>query len=241
VDGVNQYWICRHVDCLFVGPAVCWIKNGDGGWQFRCPDCMRLYAPWVQSGCRIKAQKCLVLNETGKAVLPIADEKAGRNLYPPFAVRQTILSLNRSASEMMLTEWPNTASEELINVLKAATLDIIDEVKQQVQQQSFEESEEKLLSLLRVHEGETVMTVRDFNAAKRRHLTEYNACHTGVDGGWSWEHLKVNEANQEDKYQYVGFNYKHEEGEHVMTHKELTMMFALSKYCVAARMSQARL
>ena len=71
------------------------------------------------------AQKILVLNEVGKAVAPICDETKGIVTYPPFAVRNTVLSLQGQATEMMLTEWPNTASENLVNTLKAATLGII--------------------------------------------------------------------------------------------------------------------
>ena len=242
VDGVNQYWICRHIDCLYVGPAVCWIKNGEGGWQFRCPDCTRVYAPWIKSGGRINAQKCLVINETGvKPIQPIGDEAHGIVLYPPFAVRQTIINLIRVPAEMMLTEWPNTSSEDLINTLKAATLGIIDQVKTEVQTQSFEISEARLLSLMRVQNSENIMKVKEFPAARQKFFKEWNEAHKGVDGGWSFDHLNVSEPGEPAKHRYIGFNYKYVQDEHVMTRQELTMMFALSKYCVAARMSRARL
>ena len=61
-----------------------------------------------------------------------------------------------------------------------------------------------------------------------------------MDGGWSYEHLNTAEPGQSAKYQYIGFNYKCESDEHIMSHQEMTMMLALSKYCVAARMSRSR-
>ena len=109
VQGVNEYWICRHKDCLLVCPAVCWIKNGDGGLQFRRPACLRLYAPYVGTSARIKAQKLLRVSDQGKhGPQMIMDEAKGSVVVPPFAVRDCVLLLQGQLTECFLTEWPCT-------------------------------------------------------------------------------------------------------------------------------------
>ena len=114
---------------------MCWLKNGDGGWQFRCPGCLRLYAPWIETSGRIPAQKVLCLSDNGGFHPPLAicDEKKGVMQLPPFAVRGCVIQLHSRVTECILTQWPDTSTENLINTLKAATLGILDEARSEMQ------------------------------------------------------------------------------------------------------------
>jgi hypothetical protein len=63
--GVDEFYLCRFMDCLYVCRNTQWIDNGG---QYCCPACSRQYRPWVQSGGRTTANKVLVLELTGKDI-----------------------------------------------------------------------------------------------------------------------------------------------------------------------------
>ena len=241
VRGINEFWICRHFDCLLVCPAICWLKNGDGGWQFRCPACLRLYQPWVQSSARVNAQKLLCITGQEGLIPDLdSDESSGEVTIPPCAVREVSLMLQGRISECFLTEWPCTSSANLMNTLRAATLGIIDKAKEMCRSMTLEESEEKLMSYLNVQMVPNNFSVRKFTAAQQLWIKEKNAGARGVDAGWSFEHLKTkNRGDPAEDYNYVGMNYKYTEGEPVLTHEQTVMIFALSKYVCSARLHLA--
>ena len=244
VQGVNEYWICRHRDCMLVCPAVCWLKNGDGGWQFRCPACLRLYAPYVDSSARVKAQKLLCVGDQCKhGPQMIMDEIKGSVVVPPFAVRDCILLLQGQLTECILTEWPCTESGNLMNTLRAATLGLVDQVKGEVRTQTLEESEQRLMSMMVTQHVPQNFVKKRFTAAQQLWIDEKNkgAKQNTVDAGWSYAHLRTQDTGDKNAdFNYVGMHYQYEEGEPIFTYEQTVMMFAYTKYVCSARVLLGR-
>lgn len=237
VAGLNEFWICRHKPCLMVIPSVCWLKNGQGGWQFRCPACCRLYQPWVKSTGRIAAQKCLCISDTPyHPPLMLSDSALSRVAVEPLVVRSACLRLDGSLLDCVLTEWPDTSTENLINTLKAAALGIVDEVRQEVREVPLEESEAKLARLMRVQKVPVQFSIREFTDQQWILDKNKGAKQGTVDADWSFEHLR----DEKGAYSYVGMKYPYVEGEEIMTYQQCIQAYALAKYVCSAKVSIAQ-
>ena len=110
VHGVEDYYLCRRKGCLFVGPNTHWIISSTEG-QFRCPDCGERYFPWKKiegSDTFIPAQKILIF------------DKGDDFRFLPQAVLSEFGSMvDPRDVEMVLTLWPDTTTQNLINEFKA--------------------------------------------------------------------------------------------------------------------------
>ena len=234
VAGINEYWICRFLDCLLITASVCWLKNGDGGWQFRCPACQRLYQPWVKTAGRIPAQKVLCLTDSAyHPPLMLCDDNMQPAPVEASMVRNACLTLGGTLVTTILSQWPDTSTENLINTLKAATLDIVENVRNQVREIPFEESEAKLLALNRSQVLPQQFQLFEFTREQQEWIDKKNAgAKQGTaDSQWSYEHLKNG-----DSYQYFGMRYRYSEGEEILTYEQTIQMFALSKFVCSERM-----
>ena len=66
--GVDEYFVCRRPECLFLGRNTDWIEKTTRG-AFRCPMCAQRYHPWRQQPGYIPYQKVLVFSAfTGRRV-----------------------------------------------------------------------------------------------------------------------------------------------------------------------------
>ena len=237
-DGINIYFLCRIIECGFVCPAIMWLKNGQGGWAFRCPACLSRYYPHVKTGGRIPASKILVWSDVVSSTLDSAIQdhttargEEGTNARLA-AVQTTCRQLLGKNTQTLLVEWPDTSSQNLLNALSAATLGIVDELKGDTSNRTFEETEQRLLQLQAHMQHPDRMQRFTFTEAQKKWVREHNASRSGVDAGWDYSHLESG---------YVGFRYHYQPQEHVATHKEVVQMLALSKFVVAARSAASRL
>eukprot|EP00974_Lingulodinium_polyedra_P107919 10447152-Lingulodinium_polyedra.AAC.1 len=64
-QGVDEVFVCRRLDCLWVGLDTRWARNAErppplplDGAQYRRPRCGRVYRPWQErEGHYLKANK----------------------------------------------------------------------------------------------------------------------------------------------------------------------------------------
>ena len=68
VKGVDEFFLCRFLDCLYVCRNTQWIPNCGLEGQFCCPACGRQYMPWVQSTGRVEANKVLIIQISKKTI-----------------------------------------------------------------------------------------------------------------------------------------------------------------------------
>jgi hypothetical protein len=112
VKGVDHFYLCRFLTCLYVGPSTHWIVSKSGG-QFRCPDCGQQYRPWRSIGgsdSYIAAQKIMVFDHCQDSDYD----------FTPAAVIQEFGGPQRNREvQMVLTMWPDTDVTNLINNFKA--------------------------------------------------------------------------------------------------------------------------
>jgi hypothetical protein len=117
MNGLDDYYMCRRIECGFVGPNAHWIKSVSGG-KFRCPDCGEQHHPWVKiegSDAFIPAQKILIFG-----LLDTGPEKRSFELKSPALFDHSEFEFPTNI-QMQLTMWPDTVTQSLINEFKAET------------------------------------------------------------------------------------------------------------------------
>ena len=105
---LDRFYLCRRQSCLLIGPAGEWYQAGETN-VFACPGCGTRYYPFAggQLGGQapVPAQFAIIFSEPPKqGSTGIASDAAFNGEY-----------------NVLLTEWPETAEENLITELKIAT------------------------------------------------------------------------------------------------------------------------
>ena len=107
IEGIYQYYVCRHKTCASFGPATQWIECEDTT-HFKCPMCGEKYQPWLDRPHLMPAQMVQVMAPC--VDIPEINMKAGQVHF-------------------FLLEWPDTKVSVLKNRFKEIFLDIAPQAK----------------------------------------------------------------------------------------------------------------
>ena len=106
-EGVNQYFVCRHLDCQVITLSTLWLENGG---QFACPICTRQYKGWTETGGRMDANKVFIVSQTS--------DPQDTMIRDP----------NTDEFQIIYTTWPDETTTNLVNELKSLQLELQEEV-----------------------------------------------------------------------------------------------------------------
>ena len=107
IEGVYQYYVCRHKTCASFSPATQWIECEDTT-HFKCPMCGEKYQPWLDRPHLMAAQMVQVMAPC--VDIPEISMKAGQLHF-------------------FLLEWPDTKTCVLRNRFKEIFLGISEQAK----------------------------------------------------------------------------------------------------------------
>jgi hypothetical protein len=98
-EGINEYYICRHLDCGMITRNSTWVQAKDRE-KYRCPSCTKEYKPWQERpGVPSQANKVMIVERPEKDPL------------------------------FVLMVWPDTATTKLTDSLKITTHNLREELK----------------------------------------------------------------------------------------------------------------
>ena len=97
-DGTYRFFVCRVLECLFVGRNDQWAHTVPHGWKWACPRCRQVFNPG--SGA-LKATLCYMLPKRKKIVL---------GNWPATAEESALLGFMEATSELDTTVAANSAS-----------------------------------------------------------------------------------------------------------------------------------
>lgn len=110
--GTDDFFLCRHRDCLLVARNTDWLPN-EGGGVFSCPACLRRYHPWMGKPGYVNANKVWVVKlknlEGGSGV---------RN------IDNTHTTETGEAYAFLPAYWRSSVHQDLENKMKRITLQI---------------------------------------------------------------------------------------------------------------------
>jgi hypothetical protein len=134
--GIDEFYLCRFLDCLYVCRNTQWIDNGG---QYCCPACGRQYRPWVTSGGRTQANKVLIVELGGKALEEYSrmDTTNGKEVA---SILKRLPLAKDSSSKLELVFpilWVETATQSLINRFKEIALGLESELEKYDDSQRF--------------------------------------------------------------------------------------------------------
>ncbi len=164
VTGLDEYYICRKKDCLFVGLNTDWIENGG---QYRCPSCTTRYQPWVQGQGLIPAQKMLVV-------------------HPHDTLDTALGSMEKGAVNFYLMEWQETSTQTLTNKFKEIALSLNEEIKNLTGEQLLF----VLRDLVRNTGQRGYFKHMEVSPMARSQIDHLNQQGRNVERPWKLEHLR---------------------------------------------------
>lgn len=141
VNGLDDYFICRHLACAFVCPASEWIRDGakGQGGHFCCPKCKLRHYPWRNSGGSPLVSS--VLNVGSDGLLTAAPRDVVGSAEGPGGAQAAAKSgpttmhklgtVGACTGEYMVfsTVWSDTATTSLANDFNDITLDLMMELE----------------------------------------------------------------------------------------------------------------
>lgn len=127
VDGLDENFICREIDCRHLGPNRMWIARRSR-YRHRCPRCGVEHWPWKMkaNGRSVPAQKALILSDLVESVprhagsASSSDERGSLGLV----VSQAESAGERRRAEMALCEWPDLTTEQMCGAFKEVQLNM---------------------------------------------------------------------------------------------------------------------
>ena len=211
--GVDEFYICRHLDCGYVGRNTDWACNGT---QYACPECARQYRPWLDTAMRTLAQKILIVGKPKTAVpglVPMlrVGAVAGTNFKDTAA--DVLLG---GDFEMMLCEWPDTATTSLQNTMKEITAKIVEEFKTR----PVEDIEQDIIQLVK----STTRPYFQTRFLKEEAIAQFNELNKVAKPGKEWT-LK----NLESGYEGFMYVYPPKDQQIILTHTDVIRLWGLTR------------
>jgi hypothetical protein len=210
VPGLDEFFLCRRRECLFVCRNIDWIEE-TGGNHFACPRCGHQYRPWVQKAHMVTANKVLVCQvaddgllvqgqlppaasgspEASAAAAPAGSASgspeaspAGPAPVPHFRFEGVVC---QPGSYLVFPiVWAETTTTNLMNAFKAIMLDLDKQLAALPPKQRINYVIEKVAwgghPNMFVHQRLTPDVVE--------HIDHINMCRGGVNKQWSYEHIR---------------------------------------------------
>lgn len=97
LPGVNEYFLCRHRECLTMTRNCDWLHNCPDGGHFLCSQCGEQYRPWTQKPGYVRCNKVWVVEAAG-AGGPAPDGPCTWHVIP--------------------ATWADTATQVMLNKMK---------------------------------------------------------------------------------------------------------------------------
>ncbi|CAK0886743.1 unnamed protein product, partial [Prorocentrum cordatum] len=208
VEGVSEFFICRHRDCGLVARNTDWmIKDAE---HYGCVGCLRQYQPWKQGGNLVKANKILVVDledsEAGDAQQAV---DVGANLAESAGGQRFLLHP---------FEWPDTTVTNLINKMKevTASLDaVLDDVPEK-------EQWKHVCHELQAKAAPGLMTHKTLPHQKIKEIWEKNA---QMNSPWRFDHIADSEY-----YAFSLQDHAVQNLDNPLSQHEVLSIFARSKW-----------
>ena len=229
VQGVDQYFMCRRIGCLFVGLNCMW-SFVVGYCRYRCPLCGQKYVPWQDRAMSVKAQKCLVLeNIHGLALTDQGILLPGGATEAGASIETVSTPVGRQPRvTMYMCEWSNTTDQALLNDFMAITIGLKQQIRASNDSQLIKE-----IQRLSSHSKRSYFSDMQMPAEAKRVIDEFNEQKsTPVHERFTYEHLLPG---------FQGMQYPYVEGEAILSHTDIMRMIGLARYMVTKAMHMARL
>jgi hypothetical protein len=175
LPGVDEYYICRQKHCSMVCLSTHWVNNHPNG-QYRCPACGGLYRPWHRRPSNWMTNKVFIAYDEvglqeGKAELAAgsSDGLAHKNLVMIFPIM-----------------WPDTATQVLIDRIKAIFFDI----EQELIALSPKDRLEFVLQNLSVTAPHKAFEQHQFLPETKAHIDYLNAVQGYKKLAWKYDHIE---------------------------------------------------
>jgi hypothetical protein len=198
---VDEFFICRYITCLLICLNGDWPQNN--GFQYCCPSCGNLYSPFKHSGGRIKAQKVWVMTD------------AHTSLKLPGVI--TAEKITGGVSKWaFLAEWADTNTDNLLNLFKEIAAGIDESWKTKTLCEA--QSEIKMLTQAKCP---IYMTHMPLGKDAKIEMDHKNSSMGLKDRKWDYSEIEKNG--------FMGFHYKYDPDEKVMSQQDLIHMIATTK------------
>ena len=230
VKGVDQYFICRRKDCLFVGLNSMWAYVPGGYCRFRCPGCGFRYQPWLSKASLIPAQKVLALEnihglQLTRAGIDVTPQLSHAGVLSESAV---VGSSGTPGISMYLCEWSDTTTQVLLNEFMAITAELKGQIRASTDSQIIKE-----IQRLTNHSKRSYFKPMPFPDSAKRIIEDFNNLpSTPVTEQFKYDHLTSG---------FQGMHYPYVEGEPVMSYRDTMRMIGLARYVVTKAVHSSRL
>ena len=214
VVSLDEYHICRVLDCGFFGLPTHWLVRRCGG-QWACPRCTTRYQPWKKKKNWANCQKIMVWE------MDDDDETLPPEEALPRAVTRT------KGVAVQLVEWPDTATTTLINRFKEITAGVSEEMRAL----SPKDIVSKVQALTTEHGAKRTFWHRYAWGPEDCARVGYaNAAIPSHEKQWEYKHLAGG---------YVGarFAYKADNSDTVMDMDEVVRLWAFTRALVKGAIS----
>lgn len=164
MEGLDNYYLCRNIDCRAFMPNTCWVKEG-GYDHYRCPMCTREYQPWsCAKTTNILPNKLLVGSCNGDDDMAREMEMAAQEVRVWFVI------------------WADTPESVLQRRMQEINLKLEEETRNM--------SSKELAEL--VHDKVNATSARIFFGQKcmpKTSITEIERLNTETNRKWEYKHL----------------------------------------------------
>jgi hypothetical protein len=175
LPGLDEYYICRQKHCSLVCLSTHWVHNKPSG-HYRCPACGEQYRPWTERLGYWKTNKVFVSYDEvglqeGRAELAAgsSDGLAHKNLVMIFPVM-----------------WPDTATQVMIDRIKAIFLDIDKDVIALPPKDRLGYVLENLPAI----PPPKFFQQYEFLPETKAHIDGLNACQSKNKAAWQYDHIE---------------------------------------------------
>ena len=184
VPGLDDFFLCRHRTCMFVGRNTDWVPNMMDS-QYACPMCGEQFRPWKEQPGYVKSNKVLVMQQTTTdSKMMVLGPDAAATLQATEGAPNYIPGIGNYYIFPIV--WADTATQVLQNKFKSITANLDETLAQMTDNKA---RMEYVLDSLQDKRPHALFTPMQMSEVAKMNLDDKNQKASNPDRRWNYQRI----------------------------------------------------